>query len=360
MKKISFYFLSLLLSLTFLLYSCGNGGTATEKTTTETELVENVAVNETQILVDYLEANGNFINSKKIPAMIKSKEVQANLENPRYLVVDIRAANDYNKGHIAGADNIKMKELILYFENDILATDYDKISLVCYSGQSASYSTSVLRLLGYDNVYAMKWGMASWNMPFGDKWLSHVSNDFADQIVTDAAPKAAAGSLPTLTTGQSSAKAILKIRAKEALNTKFKTTLVKTPELFENGTEYYINNYWPAPKYEAGHIPGSIQYQPKKSLDSKVDLLTLPTDKKVVTYCFTGQHSAFVTAYLRVLGYDAYSLSFGANSFMNDVMQENGEGWNAFTKKAIHDYEVIVEEVEEALADDGEEEGGCS
>lgn len=360
MKKINYYFLTLLLSLAFLLYSCGNGEKATEKTTTETEVVGDVAVNETQILVDYLEANGNFINSKKVPAMIKSKEVHENLDNPNYLVVDIRAAKDYNNGHIAGADNIKMKELIIYFENDILATDYEKISIVCYSGQSASYSTSVLRLLGYDNVYAMKWGMASWNMPFGDKWLSHLGNDYTDKLVTDASPKAAASSLPTLTTGQSSAKAILKIRAKEALNTKFKTTLVKTPELFDNGSAYYINNYWPTAKYEAGHIPGAIQYQPKKSLDSKVDLLTLPTDQKIVTYCFTGQHSAFVTAYLRVLGYDAYSLSFGANTFMNSVMQENGEGWNAFTKKAIHDFDIVVEEVEEAIADDGEEEGGCS
>ena len=358
MKKLNFYFISLLLSSAFLLYSCGNGQQATEETS-NTEQTEEVAVNETQILVDYLEANGNFINSKKVPAMIKSKEVHANLDNPKYLIVDIRGTKDFNKGHIAGADNIKMKELILYFENDIVATDYDKIAIVCYSGQTASYSTSVLRLLGYDNVYAMKWGMASWTMPYGDKWLSHVSNDFADQIVTDAGTKGAAGELPTLTTGQTNPKAILKMRAKEALNTKFKSVLVKAPALFENGSDYYINNYWPAPKYEAGHIPGAIQYQPKKSLDTKVDLLTLPTDKKIVTYCFTGQHSAFVTAYLRVLGYDAYSLSFGANSFMNGLMQERGDGWHAFTKKAVHDYEIVEEAVEEGADAGEEEESSC-
>lgn len=357
MKKLNFYLMSLLLALAFVLYSCGDGQKTTDESAETT--VEEVAVSETQILLEYLEGNGNFINSKKVPAMIKSKEVHENLDNPKYLVVDIRGSKDYNKGHIVGADNIKMKDLILYFENDILASDYDKIALVCYSGQTASYSASVLRLLGYDNVYAMKWGMASWTMPYGDKWLSHVSSDFADQIVTDAGTKGAAGELPTLTTGQTSPKAILKIRAKEALNTKFKTVLVKAPELFENGSAYYINNYWPAPKYEAGHIPGAIQYQPKKSLDTKVDLLTLPTDKKIVTYCFTGQHSAFVTAYLRVLGYDAYSLSFGANSFMHGVMQENGDGWHAFSKKAIHDFEIVVEEVEEGADSGEEEESSC-
>ena len=357
MKRLNFYLISILLSASFLFISCGGAENKTNET--KEQVTEEVAVNETQILVDYLESNGNFINSKKVPAMIKSKEVHSNLDNPKYLIVDIRGTKDFNKGHIANAVNIKMKELISYFENEIVPTDYDKIALVCYSGQTASFSTSVLRLLGYGNVYAMKWGMASWTMPYGDKWLSHVNNDYADQIITEAAPKAAVSSLPVLSTGLSNGKAILKKRAKEVLSLKFKSVLVKAPELFDNGTAYYINNYWPMPKYEAGHIPGAIQYQPKKSLDTKVDLLTLPADKKIVTYCFTGQHSAFVTAYLRVLGYDAYSLGFGANSFMNGLMQENGKGWHAFTMKAVHDYEIVKEAVEEGSEGAEEEESSC-
>jgi len=352
MKKLNFYLISILLSASIIIFSCGG-------TETKEQVAEQVAVNETQILVDYLESNGNFINSKKVPAMIKSKEVHSNLENPKYLVIDIRGTSDFKKGHIANAENVKMKDLIIYFENEITPSDYEKIALVCYSGQTASFSTSVLRLLGYNNVYAMKWGMASWAMPYGDKWLSHVSNDYAEQLITDVAPKAAVSALPVLSTGLSNGKAILKTRAKEVLSLKFKTVLVKAPELFDNGTAYYINNYWPLAKYEAGHVPGAIQYQPKKSLDTKADLLTLPTDKKIVTYCFTGQHSAFVTAYLRVLGYDAYSLSFGANSFMNGQLQENGKGWHAFTKDAVHDFEIVKEAIEEGSEGDVEEEASC-
>ena len=358
MKNLSIYPIALLLILTVFLVSCNNAE-STEGETTNVEKAEVVAANETEILVNYLESNGNFINSKKVPAMIKSKEVHTNLDNPKYHIIDIRGAKDFKKGHIANAENISMKDLILYFENDITPSDYDKIALVCYSGQTASYSTSVLRLLGYNNVYAMKWGMASWAMPYGDKWLSHVSNDYADQISTEAVIKNAKTALPTISTGLTNPKAILKIRAKAALNTKFKTILVKTPELFKENSDFYINNYWPTAKYEQGHIPGSIQYQPKKSLDSKVDLLTLPTDKKIVTYCFTGQHSAFVTAYLRVIGYDAYSLAFGANSFMNGLMQERGKGWHAFTEKAVHNFEIVKEAVEEGADDTEEEESSC-
>ena len=41
----------------------------------------------------------------------------------------------------------------------------------------------------------------------------------------------------------------------------------------------------------------------------------LDSDKnaKVITYCYTGQTSAVVTAWLQVLGYDAYSMTFGMN-----------------------------------------------
>lgn len=353
MKKLNFYLMSLLVSFAFILSSCGGSQTPAD---VAVETVQEVAINEAQVLVDYFEANGNFINSKNVPAMVKSKEVHANLENPKYLVIDLRKEKDFKKGHIANADNIKMKDLILYFENDINPADYDKIAMVCYTGQTASFSTSVLRLLGYNNVYAMKWGMSSWAKPFSEKWMTKLTNDFVDQVVTEVGTKAVSGDLPILTTGQTEAKAILKMRAKEVLNTAFKSTLVKAPELFENGNAYYINNYWPMSKYETGHIPGAIQYQPKKSLDTKVDLLTLPTDKKVVTYCFTGQHSAFVTAYLRLLGYDAYSLAFGANSFMNDVMVENGKGWHGFSEKLVHDYEIVEEAMAEGEFEDGEEE----
>jgi rhodanese-related sulfurtransferase len=47
---------------------------------------------------------------------------------------------------------------------------------------------------------------------------------------------------------------------------------------------------------------------------------TLPTNQTIVVYCYTGQTSSFVAAYLRLLGYDAKSLSFGANAMIYDTM----------------------------------------
>ncbi len=68
-----------------------------------------------------------------------------------------------------------------------------------------------------------------------------------------------------------------------------------------------------------------------------------PCDKPVVVYCGTGHNSGFVTAYLRLFGYDARTLSFGNNGFMYNKMvaQKAALSWLPFTKAESHDYPVV-------------------
>ncbi len=131
--------------------------------------------------------------------------------------------------------------------------------------------------------------------------------------------------------------------------------IISIDDIIASPSDYYIINYWGAKHYNMGHIGGAVQYNPKESLGLDTDLLTLPTDKTIVVYCFTGQHSAFVTAYLRILGYDAKSLKYGANSFMNSMMLDETIG-HGFSDKQIHDYKFETSE----YVEEGEvEEGGC-
>lgn len=44
--------------------------------------------------------------------------------------------------------------------------------------------------------------MSLWAKPFSQKWMSKLTNDYADQVVTEAGGKAVAGDLPVLTTRQ--------------------------------------------------------------------------------------------------------------------------------------------------------------
>ena len=340
MKKVSFNLIGIFIITSLLFVSCKQEKTAEDKKIIETE---KVAINEFEVLANYLKNNGDFINSKTIPAMITSKEVYENLDNEKYKIIDTRKSEDFTKGHIKNAINISAKDMISQFEN--MSTDsYDKIVMVCYSGQSSSYVTSIMRLLGYNNVFAMKAGMSSWNKNLAKEyWSKNISNNFSDQLEEVPNDKSAKGAHPTLKTGQTKGKDILKVRAQEALNTPYKSLLVKAPELFKNSAHYYIVNYWPEARYNAGHIPSSIQYTPKKSLSISTDLYTLPTDKEIVTYCYTGQNAAFVTAYLNILGYNAKALAYGANSFMNTEMKNKEDDWHAFSSKKIANYKVVVE-----------------
>ena len=62
--------------------------------------------------------------------------------------------------------------------------------------------------------------------------------------------------------------------------------------------------------YDKGHIPGAVWMDPK-TLFTPDNLATIPMDKQVVVYCYTGQTASQVASALNMLGYDAYNLLFG-------------------------------------------------
>ncbi len=289
------------------------------------------------LLRQFILKSGNYINSTGIPNMVSAEDVFENLAD--YLVIDVRSKQEYVDGHINGAVHLKASEIMDYLDTKTAASAYDKVVIACHTGQTASYITSALRLAGYNNVYAMKFGMSAWNRKL-DKWSKNVSGKYSGRLETKANPKAPKGKFPVIKTGEKGAAEILRARVKEVLNTPFPTVKVKADEVFANPSAYYIINYWPEKNYLKGHIPTATQYTPKKDLSVDAALNTLPTDKKVVVYCYTGQNAAFTVAYLRVLGYDAYTIPFGANGFMYDKVVANG--WHAFkAAEKLNDFFLI-------------------
>lgn len=332
-KKLSIYLIALLISTATLFSSF----TGTNENFSKTKLNPQ---DEFETLLNYFETSGNFINSDAAPAIINASEVKKNIKNPKYYIIDIRSESWFEYGHLKNANNVKAADLLTYFETKITPADYDKIVLICYSGQSAAYYSSLLRLAGYDNVYNMKWGMSSWRVDFAENsWLKNINNDFADKLETNENVKPEKGSHPILNTGKTEAKDILRARLEKAFATPYKEYIIKSPDVFENPANYYVVNYWDQDKYNNGHVPGAVFYQPNASLSSTTYLYTLPTDKKVAVYGSTGQSAAYVVAYLNVLGYDVGNIAYGANSFMNKTLKD--KSWEAFTKKEVNMYPVI-------------------
>ncbi len=292
---------------------------------------------EFEVLTRFIHNSGEYINSKGVPNMVSAEDVNDNLAS--YFVLDIRSHQEYIDGHISGAVNVKASDIIDYLGKNVAAGEYDKLVIACHSGQSASYVTSILRLIGYDNAYAMKYGMGAWNRTL-DKWSKGVSNKYANQLETTNNPKAKPSPFPVLKTGKHCGAEVLAARAKTVLKTPFYKVKINAERAFSDSS-FYIVNYWPKDKYLKGHIPGAVQYTPKKDLTIGTALKTLPSDKKILVYCFTGQNAAFTIAYLRLLGYNAYTLGFGANAFMHDVLvsREHWHGFKAADK--LNDFALV-------------------
>lgn len=340
MKNIQLYLSILIISSSLVFVSCSTDSVAGKK-----KIVVEPAkdINESELLTDFINKSGDFINTKKMPPIIKAEDVYDNLG--RYLVIDIRNHDDYMDGHIDGAVNVTAKELLNYMYSIANPGNYERVVITGYSGQTAAYYTSLLHLLGYGNVYSLKWGMSSWSKEISpNKWSANISNKYAGSLETTANLQGEKVSLPILNTGKTTGYGILKARVNKVAEDGFKKGYIKIDKFLEEQDKYYIISYWPATVYGHGHLTGSINYLPKESLAIDKSLATLPTDKPIVVQCYSGHHSAFVAAYLRVLGYDAYTLLYGTNSFMNGKMR-TGIGHAFDPLKEINDYPLVVGEI---------------
>lgn len=77
------------------------------------------------------------------------------------LVVDLRAANDFEKGHIPGSKNV----LISQFDPEnkkLAAAKALPVVVVCKDGQASSGAAKRLRKAGFEQVYMLDGGIAGW------------------------------------------------------------------------------------------------------------------------------------------------------------------------------------------------------
>jgi rhodanese-related sulfurtransferase len=81
--------------------------------------------------------------------------------------------------------------------------------------------------------------------------------------------------------------------------------------------------------HDKGHIPGDV-WMDAKTFFTEESLATLPTDKQIVVYCYTGQTASQIVSVLRMMGYDAYNLLFGFGSWT--MNPDAGSKWFDETK----------------------------
>jgi rhodanese-related sulfurtransferase len=306
-----------------------------------------VTVNESEVLLNHFESTNDYIHTSGTFVVSASDVRTTQLTNPTsQKLVDIRAAADFAAGHIEGAVNVPFSNLYDYIKT-INPADFTRIVIICYSGQTSAYAVSLVRAIGgYNNAISLKWGMSAWDSVFATNyWLAKRSNIRAGSFVTTPSPaKNPKGDLPVINTGKTTAPEILEARIKQLLTDGYPAATIAENTVYSNLSNYYIANYWsPALYANPGHIDGAINYDPgTQPFKSANDLLTLPTNKSTVLYCFTGQTSSYVGAYLRMLGYDVKSLTYGANSMIYDIMLGGGVANTFIPENEIKGYPYVT------------------
>ena len=341
-KKYSIFFISLFV---ILISFTGCSGNKAEKKQEAVKEVKNPIVigNETSLLLKDLKENGDYVNSKAYPSLIKSSIVKESLDK-NILVIDLRSPGQFSEGHIKGAVNKNFEELPVYFETGIKPFEYDKIIMVSEDGQVSSYTTSLLRLMGYGNVYSMRWGMSAWNQKYAQNgWLKGVSAKYESALENKVNERVVSTGMPELKTGLATGSDIGTARFKKLFEDGTTNILISADDVFSNPQKYYIINLERKDKYEDGHIPGAVRYKPEGTLGFPEEMSSIPVDKPIVVYCGTGHNSGFATAFLRLFGYDARTLRYGNNGFMYDKMvkQRVTLSWLPFTSADVNNFEVV-------------------
>ena len=290
------------------------------------ETTEPVAKGNFETLKTYMVAEGydlpELLTSWVIaPTMIADGGiVETDYTIPGYHVFDIRTATDFATGHIDGAINVPLADVLIKAEE--VGTD-KPILVVCYSGQTAGRAVMALRLSGYSDAKVMKFGMSYWNPAF-DKWSSKIGDPAVGSAnwTTDASATLPVNDYPTWETTSTDGAEILAANITSMLAAEGWGT--GSGDILAAPDNYNTYNFWsPADYTTFGHYVGAYQIQPISLANDVVK--SFPTSDDFQVYCFTGQTSSMAVAWLQVLGYNAKSIYNGVNALSWTALDDAGK-----------------------------------
>ncbi len=236
------------------------------------------------------------------------------------VVVDIRDAVDYEKGHVKNAVNIPYGPAVV--ENlKNLPTDRP-VYVYCYSGQTASQTIAIMRMAGIE-AYNVSGG---WNNGISksekiakltttkEKVLRGFSNDVDNSIVN-------------------AAEDYYEVALK---NGKFNISNTDAQSMIANNDVYLLDV-----RSENDHLKEWIAGVDKNIPFGEgmgASFSSLPKDKKILVQCYSGQTASQTVAVLRMLGYEAYTLSGGTNGWKSANLPMEKRSTQEFLNKKVENY----------------------
>ena len=227
MKKFLRFSLIILLIPAFLISSCKK----------ETETPERKTDPEFQALTAYMAANSMDLSNVLDGWITTADAIEDNLDD--YYVIDLRSAGVYGEGHIPGAVNCALVDVL----DSAALAGTKTIIAVCFTGQSAGHAVAALRLSGYPTAKVLKWGMSGWHST-KDSWTGNVNTETPDANWIDAPGSIVANKEfddPDLPTYSGTDAEFLAAQVEAMLIAGFKGTPGAT--ILGNPGGYFINNY---------------------------------------------------------------------------------------------------------------------
>jgi rhodanese-related sulfurtransferase len=311
MKKFLKYFMLTLLVSSFVLAGCKKDDDDDPTPATPTAF---------ETLTSYMISNNMDVDVVISDWITDAAAVNAK-GSDAYYIIDIRSEADFNLGHIEGAVNSTLGGIL-----DKAAMATKPILVVCYTGQTAGHGVMALRLSGYTDAKVLKWGMAGWTADLSSPW----ENNIGDEADNYPASWAAApgnittplvfSSVPNIQSTSTDGATILAERVSALLSNGFNK--IANTDVLTSPSSYFINNYWAMTDVEHyGNIQPAYRLLPFTLADGTY--MNLDPSKEIVNYCWTGQTSSMLTAYMYILGYNAKSLLFGTNGMIYGTMESH-------------------------------------
>jgi len=245
--------------------------------------------------------NAYFANMPQDIYKISEKDfVEKVKAGENILVLDIRSAEDYGKGHVKGAVNAPWGPAVAA-SLDKLPSDRP-VMVYCYTGQTAGQAVATLNIAGV-NAKSVNLG---WNLGISKvegiaDLTETTANEFPAAAPVEVKPEIKAA-ITAYYDGLAAVKGttyanykISEDDAKKLVDTKDASAMLLSVRKAED--------------YAKGHIEGAANIPFGKGMEQQFN--TLPKDKKIIVYCYTGQTAGQTVAGLRLLGYDAVSMHSG-------------------------------------------------
>ncbi|MCT4633898.1 MAG: rhodanese-like domain-containing protein [Firmicutes bacterium] len=233
-------------------------------------------------------------------------------------VLDIRQPDVYAEGHIKGAVNAPWGTAI----SDNLANIPSDVPVYvyCYTGQTAGQAVMTLNLAGFDaRSVNLGYNLGISKVEGYESAMSTEASEFGE-AVTEIGP-AVQSALDAYYAGLADVK-----------DSKYKNYKVSEDNLKAmldaEDDSIYVLSIRSKEDFDGGHIATATNIPWGAGMEESFG--TLPMDKTIVVYCYTGQTAGQTVAGLRLLGYDAVSLNGGLGMEINKP-----HGWTN------HGYEVV-------------------